>query len=1059
MKTFKTIMLGLLLAALAITCHTASGATTSELLQQGLYAEEVEGNIDSAIKAYDQVIKNGSAPPNQAAQALYREGMCYLKLKDEASARMVLEKLVAGYPAQTEMVEKARPILDELTDFDPAKLMPPGTLVYAEFGSPGRQIETILTMLKGTPYENPLATIGGQSAANSNQKSPGDIVAALLNPSMMAEFKKIRSYAIGITGVSQNNPPMVGVLYPGKSDALRGLILAGLGMVGTPGQPIEGMQTVNIKSAGAVAYDDKVIIYAQPATQLPWCVKQYKGLTSEPTLVSSNPSFAKLSKSQRQKNALTVWAKVDEAYAQLLKMFPAGQIPPGILSANAIADFTNMDEVVLTKSVETNGFSSRMEIHFKDGHHCLAYDLIRTPNLSKAALEAVPAEAIAVASFALNHSDPAQAEKVRAQIQNVTGLDVGREIFANLEQVTLFALPAEGNSADVKSSGVIPGRLGLAITSRNPEQTRQVLGTLLGIAGASSGNQPNAKPGQYKIGTSGKQDLNCYLEQVNGITLLSLNREVMNASVAALKAHKSICASGPLNGAVNRLAPTTSKLLLVNAGGAMRLLRPQMKFGTLNDEQTAQVNASYEQLARAADLTTVELRTDEEPNTFTLNSDVTGIPPLNQVLGPATQIAQITSQVRTEAKAKKLRQESPATIIPTASAPVINGKVDDIWNTAKPYKIANVMYEPPTSPSDLSADYKAMWDKDNLYLLVEVTDDILKHDTSPEDWYDSDSVEVYIDATDGKSAEYGPTDFQYGFIWDKTSPLMLESKHGRTNGVQYALVTTDTGYRVEVKFPWSTLGAKPSAGTKIGLDIQVNDNDSGGKRKSKLAWHAREDNAWENPRAFGNAELAVLVGWWKFDETQGTTAKDSSGGNHNGTLVGNAKWAHGRTGGAIALDGAGSFVRIADQSAFDMGDQTTIACWVNIHSVSADWMTIVAKGDNAWRLSTINQDKKFHFSVNDWNRTAGLNGSTTINADEWHHLAAVYNGSVLQLYIDGKLDASQPWTGGIGKNDSDVLIGENAQQSGRFFNGLIDDVRIYNHALSESEIKALAAGP
>jgi len=42
--------------------------------------------------------------------------------------------------------------------------------VYAEFGSPGRQIETILTMLKGTPYENPLATIGGQPAANSNQK-------------------------------------------------------------------------------------------------------------------------------------------------------------------------------------------------------------------------------------------------------------------------------------------------------------------------------------------------------------------------------------------------------------------------------------------------------------------------------------------------------------------------------------------------------------------------------------------------------------------------------------------------------------------------------------------------------------------------------------------------------------------------------------------------------------------------------------------------------------------------------------------------------------------------
>jgi hypothetical protein len=1059
MKTFKTIILGLLLAALAITCHTASGATTSELLQQGLYSEEVEGNIDSAIKTYDQVIKNGSAPPNQVAQALYREGMCYLKLKDEASARTVLEKLVADCPGQTEIVEKARPILDELTDFDPAKLMPPGTLVYVEFGSPGRQIETILTMLKGTPYENPLATIGGQQATNSNQKSPGDIVAALMNPSMMAEFKKIRGSAIGITGIASNNPPMISVLYPGKSDALRGLILAGLGMVGTPGEPIEGMQTVTIKPAGAAAYDDKVVIFAQPATQLQWCVKQYKGLSSGPTLASSNPSFVKLSKSQRQKNALTVWASVDEAYAQLLKMFPAGQIPSGILSANAIADFSNMDEVVLTESVETNGFGSRTEIHFKDGHHCLAYDMIRTPNLSKAALEAVPAEAIAVASFALNHTDPAQAEKVRAQIQNVTGLDVGREIFANIEQVTIFALPADGNSAGVKSTKVIPGRLGLAITSRNPEQTRQVLGTLLGIAGASSAGQPDAKPGQYKIGTNGKQDLNCYLEQVDGITLLSLNREVINASVAALKNHKSICASGPLNGAVNRLAPTASKLLLVNAGGAMRLFRSQMNFGTLNDEQAAKVNASLDQLAKAADLTTVELRTDEQLDSFAVNSDVTGIPPLNQVLGPATQIAQITSQARTEATVKQLRQESPATIIPTASAPAIDGKVDDIWNAAKPYKIANVMYDPPTSPNDLSANYRAMWDENNLYLLVDVTDDILKHDTSPETWYESDSVEVYIDATDSKSDEYGETDYQYGFSWDKTSPQMQECKHGRTNGVQYALVTTDTGYRLEIKFPWSTLGTKPSIGAKIGLDIQVNDNDAEGKRKSKIAWYAREDNAWENPRAFGNAELAGLVGWWKFDETQGKTAKDSSGGSHNGTLVGNAKLVPGRIGGAVALDGAGSFVRIADKSAFDMGDQTTIACWVNIHSVSAEWMTIVAKGDNGWRLSTYRQDRKFHFSVNDWSRTAGLNGSATINADEWHHLAAVYNGSVMQLYLDGKLDATQPWTGGIGKNDSDVLIGENAQQPGRFFNGLIDDVRIYNHALSESEIKALAAGP
>jgi tetratricopeptide (TPR) repeat protein len=460
MKTFRTIILGLLLAAMATTCNTAFAATTSELLQQGLYAEEVEGNLDSAIKTYDQVIKNGSAPPNHVAQALYREGMCYLKLKDEASARAALEKLVADYPGQTEIVEKARPILDELTDFDPATLMPAGTLAYVEFGSPGRQVETILTMLKGTPFENPLAAVTGQQATNSNQKSPGDIVAALLNPSMMAEFKKIRSAAIGVTGITNNHPPMISVLYPGKSDALRGLILAGLSMAGTPGEPIESMQTVNIKNAGAeAAYDDKVIIVAQPASQLQWCVKQYKGLISEPSLASSNKSFAKLGKAQRQKNAMTVWVNVDEAYARMLQMFPAGQIPSGILSANAIADFDNIDELTLVESVETNGLGWNADIAFKDGHHCLAYNLIRTPNINQAALTAVPAEAVALASFSLTQTDTAQADKVRTQIQNVTGLDVGREIFANVEQVTVFAMPAGGNSTSSATNVFVPDHL------------------------------------------------------------------------------------------------------------------------------------------------------------------------------------------------------------------------------------------------------------------------------------------------------------------------------------------------------------------------------------------------------------------------------------------------------------------------------------------------------------------------------------------------------------------------------------------------------------------------
>jgi hypothetical protein len=1050
MKTVK--YLAIALTAVALTCTATLAATTSELLQQGLYAEEVEGNIDSAIKTYSEVIKSKSAAPAHVAQALYRQGMCYMKIKDEAAARAVLEKLVAEHSSQTELVEKARPVLDDLMDFDPAALMPPGTLVYMEFGSPGRQIETILTMLKDTPFENPLAAM----ANNGSQKSPGDILGALLNPSMMAEFKKIRSSAVGLIGKGQGHPYMIAVLYPGKSDALRGLILAGLGMAGTTGTPIEGLSVVNLPEDMAVAYDDKIVLMARPASQLQWCIKQYKHLSSEPSLATSNKSFAKVSKNQRQRNILTVWANVDEGYDQVLKMFPPGQVPPQLIAANAFADFRNIDDLVLTESVETSGIGSRLEFQFKDGHRCLAYGMIRTPNISKAALEAVPAEAVAVVSFALNPAESTQSEQVRSQIQTMTGLDIGREIFANIEQVTIFALPL--GAANSAPNAFLPGQLGLAITSRNPEQTKQVLTTLLTTINPG---QPNATPGRYKVGAAGGQDMYCHLDQINKTTLLSLNRDVLNASATALKNRKSITTSGPLQKSIGTLAPSASKLILVNAGGAIRLLGPQVNTKDLTESQRNEWNTSLDQLARAADATTIELRTDEQLNSFAASSSLTGIPPLNQILGPLTQLNRLNNQARAEATARNLQKQTPAIIMPATKAPAIDGNEDEVWNAAREYKLINSIETPATSADDLSARYRALWDEDNLYLLVDVNDETLVHNPASDQWYQSDSVEVYIDADNSKSAEYGEHDYQFAFNWDKNPPAVQEMKHNHSQDVQHALVTTEKGYRVEIKFPWSTLGTKPSTGAKIGLEIQINDSDTAGRRDTKLCWRDKNDSAWKNPQAFGNAELAGLVGWWKFDETQGTTAKDSSGGNHNGTLVGNARFGKGKHGGAIDLDGAGSFVRIADKSAFDMGNEATMACWVNFRSVRAAWTGIITKGDTAWRLSTVDQQSQVHFAVNDFangGENIFMNGPATFNANEWHHVVAVYDGRAMSIYVDGKLDVTKSCANGIGKNDAEVLIGENGEQPNRCFDGLIDDVRIYNYALPEKQINALAAG-
>ncbi|MHC4560038.1 MAG: tetratricopeptide repeat protein, partial [Planctomycetota bacterium] len=308
MERWKHITIVFLLAVGMLGTVTFA-KSSSTLLQEGLYAEEVDGDLDAAIRIYEQIIKDGSAQRSHLAQALYRQGMCYLKKQNEPQAKIVLGKLVEDFSDQTKVVNKAKPLLEELGNADPAALMPPETLIYVETGSPGRQVETILNMLKGTPLENPLAILGG----GQSRKSPGDMFATLMNPAMMAEFKKIRGMGIGITGIAQRGPqaiepPVIAVLFPGKSDALRGLILAGLGFLGNPGEPIEGMQSVVFNDGGGAAYDDTTIILVSPsqdwAEQLNWCVKQYKGVTSKPTLASSNKSFAKVSKKARQENAL-----------------------------------------------------------------------------------------------------------------------------------------------------------------------------------------------------------------------------------------------------------------------------------------------------------------------------------------------------------------------------------------------------------------------------------------------------------------------------------------------------------------------------------------------------------------------------------------------------------------------------------------------------------------------------------------------------------------------------------------------------------------------------------
>jgi regulation of enolase protein 1 (concanavalin A-like superfamily) len=198
-----------------------------------------------------------------------------------------------------------------------------------------------------------------------------------------------------------------------------------------------------------------------------------------------------------------------------------------------------------------------------------------------------------------------------------------------------------------------------------------------------------------------------------------------------------------------------------------------------------------------------------------------------------------------------------------------------------------------------------------------------------------------------------------------------------------------------------------------------------------------------------------LVGWWKFDESSGNIAYDSSGYDNNGTIYGNPQWVPGKFEGALAFDGNGDYVNCGNSPELQIQDQITIAFWIKVEKFTRDWQTVIAKGNNSYRMGRPQWSNAMHLGIQGTTSSPypWFDGKKAVADNQWHHVAGVYDGTQGIIYIDGVLDAAQAATGQINASDFNLYIGENEQATGRYWNGLIDDVRLYNRALSQTEIQ------
>ncbi len=215
-------------------------------------------------------------------------------------------------------------------------------------------------------------------------------------------------------------------------------------------------------------------------------------------------------------------------------------------------------------------------------------------------------------------------------------------------------------------------------------------------------------------------------------------------------------------------------------------------------------------------------------------------------------------------------------------------------------------------------------------------------------------------------------------------------------------------------------------------------------------------------RCLKNDLNTSLVAYYPFN----ANANDESGNGNNGTVLEALPVAdrHGNTNSAYYFDGTNDNITIADAPSLRGGDNFSISVWIKTMSISGS-LQIIAKGNNTqpnhWGIAYSGDLKSIYFQFRDNNSTfpgCEVSYAKDLGDNRWHHISGIFENKILKLYVDGILLTSKDASGlSYSYNNTDpVTIGyHNLASYYYYFNGSIDDVRIYNRALSEIEVKEL----
>jgi type II secretory pathway pseudopilin PulG len=237
--------------------------------------------------------------------------------------------------------------------------------------------------------------------------------------------------------------------------------------------------------------------------------------------------------------------------------------------------------------------------------------------------------------------------------------------------------------------------------------------------------------------------------------------------------------------------------------------------------------------------------------------------------------------------------------------------------------------------------------------------------------------------------------------------------------------------------------------------------------KNGLAYTGPTGAVYAYDPATGKFEAGIgLLNTWGLDEGSGNTV---GLGPYTGTITGNAQWTTGKVGGALHFDGQGSYVGVPDTPALNLTTAGTLEAWINVDSIPP-FAGIIHKGDypdfsdEAYSLQFWTGNRLGLF-VNPtgssyYGDCAYVLSKTVINPSQWYHVVATWDPSGMKIYVNGALDNSTASTAIALKSSGHLNIGSQVQHDynptwmNLPFHGTIDEVQIYDRAISADEVAA-----